>query len=137
MIPPEAGNGKVQLKEKADTCPIKRMIKKALTAKPVKIWRLKTRVIEPAQQIVPNSYLGMALGHIERAQTNGSSSPDSDSSESDSFDDSSSLVSTQDNLESPTSNKESSLSRDYYPHKRGKKTWCSSRKQQKRSALRS
>ena len=128
MILPEAGNGKVQLKEKADTCPIERMIKKALTAKLVKIWRLKTRVIKPVQQIVPNSYLGMALGRIERAQTNRSSSPDSDSSKSDSFDDSSSSVSTQDNLELPTSDEESSLSRDYYPHKRGKKTWCSSRK---------
>ena len=122
VILPEAGNGKVQLKEKADMRPIKRMIKKALTAKPVKIRRSKTRVIKPAQQIVPNSYLGMALGCIKQAQTNWSSSPDSDSSELDGFNDSSSSVSTQDDLESPTSDEESSSSGDYYPHKRGKKT---------------
>ena len=47
VIPPEAENGKVQLKEKADMRPIKRMMKKALTAKPVKIRRSKTRVIKP------------------------------------------------------------------------------------------
>ena len=126
VIPPTSGNGKYQLKEKADIHPIERMIKKALIAKLVKIWRSKIQVIEPAQQIVPNVYLGMALGQIEQTQRNGLSL---DSDSSDSSDDSSSSVSTQDDQELSTSDEESLSSRDHHLPGRGKKFWHRSRKQ--------
>ncbi|KAG9311666.1 hypothetical protein JVU11DRAFT_7901 [Chiua virens] len=71
--------------------PIKAVISKALKEKGRKPRKSGTRIIEPSQQIAPTSYLGKALGRVERQdqsrarktrEANKGSGPDSDSSSS-------------------------------------------------------
>ena len=117
--------------------PIESLIDSALKAKKSGQRSLVTRVIEPAHQITPASYLGRALKQIgkhSKRRTSDSYSPSETESDTDSDDSASSEPSDSSSSSSETStSSDDSSEREYrskrWGHKLGnKKKWTSKQK---------
>lgn len=123
----------------SDDNPITNIIRKVLTTKGQKPRKRETRVVEPAQQIAPTSYLGRVLGRVEKqAHPDSHSDSSNSSSESESDSDGSFSPSSNDSdssdSSSSTQTSETSLSSEKHRRrrKRHKVSRRESRKQRKR-----
>ena len=117
---------RVQINDETDckgiANPIESLIDSALKAKKGGQWSSVTRVIEPAHQIVPASYLGRALKQIGKHSK--CRTPDSDSSsETESDTDSDGLVSSEPSNSSSSSSETSTSSDDSSEREYRSKRW--------------